>query len=307
MAHERRAGRRVAPGGDVDRRGGRESELDRLCRPGGAGAEELDRSQAGRAAGGGDRAAAGDLVVAGSAAAKRPRAERQEYQAEGRGEDAAQTYSEDGMMLPQVMPMLAVAAEPFDSPEYSFEIKWDGVRALAAVEETGWRLWGRERADYTARYPELEVLRRLPAGTLVDGEVVAFDADGRPDLRRLLRRHGLTDPWRIRQARQWCPVRYVLFDLLYHAGRCLMHEPLVLRRELLAEVCEKLDATEVEFSPAVIGAGTMLYQTVLTAGHEGVMAKQIRSEYRPGKRSNTWKKIKPPTARRRSQRDIFSH
>ena len=82
-------------------------------------------------------------------------------------------------MLPQVLPMLAVGAEPFDSPEYCFEIKYDGVRALAAVDEMGWRLWGRERADYTARYPELDVLRRLPTGTLVDGELVAFDADGR--------------------------------------------------------------------------------------------------------------------------------
>ena len=129
-------------------------------------------------------------------------------------------------MLPQVLPLLAVAAEPFDAPEYSFEIKYDGVRALAAVDKAGWRLWGRERADYTARYPELDVLRRLPAGTLVDGELVACDADGRPDLRRLLRRHGLADPWRIRQARNWCPVRYMVFDLLYHAGRCLMREPL---------------------------------------------------------------------------------
>ena len=77
-------------------------------------------------------------------------------------------------MLPRLLPMLAVAAEPFDSPEYSFEIKYDGVRALAAVDEMGWRLWGRERADYTARYPELDVLRRLPAGTLVDGELGSF-------------------------------------------------------------------------------------------------------------------------------------
>jgi ATP-dependent DNA ligase len=157
-------------------------------------------------------------------------------------------------MLPQVLPMLAVAAEPFDSPEYCFEIKYDGVRALAAVDEMGWRLWGRERADYTARYPELDVSRRLPAGTLVDGELVVFDADGRPDLWQLLRRHGLTDPWRIRQARQWCPVRYVLFDLRYHRGRCLMEEPLVRRREMLADVCEKLDVPEVEFSHAVIVA-----------------------------------------------------
>jgi hypothetical protein len=121
--------------------------------------------------------------------------------------------------------MLAVPAAPFDSPEYSFEVKWNSIRALAAVEMAGWRLWGRELADYTARYPELDVLRRLPAGTLVDGELVAFDADGRPDLPRLLRRHGLTDSWRIRQARHWCSVRYVLFDLLYHAGRCLLREP----------------------------------------------------------------------------------
>jgi len=196
-------------------------------------------------------------------------------------------------MLPQVMPMLAVAAKPFDSSEYCFEIKYDGVRALAAVEGSGCRLWGRERADYTTRYPELDVLRRLPAGTLVDGELVALDTDGRPDLRRLLRRHGLTDPWRIRQARHWCPVRYVVFDLLYHGGRCLMREPLVQRREVLAEVCEQLDAPEVVFSPAVIGAGRSFYHKVVAAGHEGVMAKLLNSAYRPGKRSTTWKKVKP--------------
>ena len=98
---------------------------------------------------------------------------------------------------------------------------------------------GRERADYTARYPELDVLRRLPAGTLVDGELVTFDAGGRPDLRSLLRRHGLTDAWRIRQARRWCSVRYVLFDLLYHAGRCLMGASLV-RRDYEATIPPKV-------------------------------------------------------------------
>jgi ATP-dependent DNA ligase len=169
---------------------------------------------------------------------------------------------------------------------------------LAAAEGSSWRLWGRERADYTDRYPELDVLRRLPAGTLVDGELVTSDDDGRPDLRRLLCRHGLTDPWRIRQARQWCPVRFVVFDLLYHSGRCLLREPLVQRREMLADVCEKLDMTEVEFSHAVIGAGMTLYQQVVAAGHEGVVAKKLSSAYRPGKRSVAWKKIKPPSRSR---------
>jgi ATP-dependent DNA ligase len=196
-------------------------------------------------------------------------------------------------MLPKLLPMLAVPATPFDSLQYSFEVKWDGIRALAAVETAGWRLWGRQRADYTARYPELDVLRRLPVGTLVDGELVAFDAEGRPDLPRLLRRHALTDPWRTRQARHWCSVRYVLFDLLYHAGRCLVQEPLARRRQVLAELCQGLDAAHVSFSEDVVGQGQALYAAAAAQGHEGVMAKHLASSYRPGRRSAAWRKVKP--------------
>ena len=196
-------------------------------------------------------------------------------------------------MLPRLLPMLAVPAQPFDSADYSFELKWDGIRALSAVESGGWRLWGRERADYTARYPELDVLRRLPAETLIDGELVTFDAHGRPDLARLLRRHGLTDPWRICQARRWCRVRYVVFDLLYHARRCWLREPLMRRREVLAEMCQRLEAVDVQFSAGVIGAGTALYEAAVARGHEGVMAKHLGATYRPGRRSAAWRKIKP--------------
>jgi ATP-dependent DNA ligase len=196
-------------------------------------------------------------------------------------------------MLPRLLPMLAMPATPFDSPEYSFELKWDGIRALAAVETSGWRLWGRQHADYTERYPELEVLRRLPAGTLVDGELVAFDKDGRPDLPRLLRRHGLTIAWKIGLARRSCPVHYVLFDLLYHRGRCLLKEPLARRREVLAELCRLLDVAEALFAEAVVGQGKALYAAALARGHEGVVAKHLASTYRPGRRSVAWRKIKP--------------
>jgi ATP-dependent DNA ligase len=210
-------------------------------------------------------------------------------------------------MLPRLLPMLAVPAAPFDSSEYSFEYKWDGIRALAAVETAGWRLWGRQQADYTARYPELDVLRQLPAGTLVDGELVAFDAYSRPDLPRLLRRHGLTDSWRIRQARRWCPVRYVLFDVLYHAGHCLVQEPLAQRRDVLAELCQGLDTAEVRFSEAVVGQGRALYAAALAQGHEGVLAKHLISSYRPGRRSAAWRKVKPRPPRTCLARDIFSY
>ena len=210
-------------------------------------------------------------------------------------------------MLPRLLPMLAVPAAPFDAPEYSFELKWDGVRALAAVETATWRLWGRARADYTTRYPELGVLRRLPAGTLVDGELVACDAEGRPDLPRLLRRHGLTDPWRIRHAQHCCPVRYVLFDLLYHAGRCLVQEPLARRREVLAELCQGLEAADVQFSEGVVCQGQALYAAALAQGHEGVLAKHLASSYRPGKRSAAWRKIKPWPQGTCKARDMFSY
>jgi bifunctional non-homologous end joining protein LigD len=196
-------------------------------------------------------------------------------------------------MLPTVLPMLATASSPFDASPYSFEVKWDGVRMLAAVEASGWRLWGRAAADYTARYPELAVLRRLPPGTLVDGECVAFAAHGVPDLALLLKRHGLTNPWKIGQAWRWCAVRYVLFDLLYYRGRCLMRQPLSVRREALAEACAGLDAPEVAFSSGVVGAGKAFFAAALAQGHEGVLAKHLASAYRPGQRSATWRKIKP--------------
>jgi ATP-dependent DNA ligase len=197
--------------------------------------------------------------------------------------------------------MLAVPAAPFDSPKYSFEVKWDGIRALAAVETSGWRLWGRERADYTARYPELDVLRGLPAGTLVDGELVAFAPDGRPELPRLLRRHGLTDPWRIRQARRWCRVQYLLFDLLYHRGRCLLNETLARRREELAELCAGRHLPAVLFSAGVVATGTALYAVALAQGHEGIVAKHLASTYRPGRRSPAWRKIKPEACANRQE------
>ena len=91
-------------------------------------------------------------------------------------------------MMDPFLPMLATSASPFDSCDYVVEVKWDGVRALAAVEKDRWRLWGRELANYDGHYPELDVLRRLSTGTIMEGELVAFQ-DNRADLQAILRRH----------------------------------------------------------------------------------------------------------------------
>jgi ATP-dependent DNA ligase len=202
-------------------------------------------------------------------------------------------------MLPELLPMLAVPAAPFDSAAYVFEVKWDGVRALAALERHGWRLWGRQQTAYTQRYPELEGLRRWPAGTLLDGELITLRA-GRPCLAALLQRHALTDPLQICWAQRWCPVQYVVFDLLYYAGRSLLREPLAQRRQRLAELCAAVPAPGAEFSAGVVGSGRAFYQAVVAAGHEGVMAKLLTAPYRPGRRALSWRKIKP--GRHRPQR-----
>jgi ATP-dependent DNA ligase len=199
-------------------------------------------------------------------------------------------------MLPQVLPMLATSAAPFDAADYHFEIKWDGIRALTAVEADGWRLWGRKASPYTERYPELARLRAYPAGTLVDGELVALRT-GRPDLAALQRRHHLGDPFQIRQAPGWCPVHYIVFDLLYLRGRSLLGETLARRRELLAELCAAVPLPAVVFSAAVASQGKELFAQAVALGHEGVVAKQLSSTYRPGRRSPAWRKIKPPGRR----------
>ncbi len=107
-------------------------------------------------------------------------------------------------MIPHIEPMLAVAAKPFDSDDHLYEVKWDGVRCLAAVEAGRVRLWGRELADYTGRYPEMDALGKLPAGTVVDGELVVF-RDGRADLDAVLRRHQMTGRFKMKLAARQDP------------------------------------------------------------------------------------------------------
>ena len=192
------------------------------------------------------------------------------------------------------LPMLAVAGTPFDSPEYLFEVKWDGVRALAACGLGEWSMWGRDGADYTGRYPELEVLRRLSEGTILDGELVRPGPSGRSELGAILSRHQLSSPARIHRASRSQPVCYVVFDLLYHRDRSLLGEPLRDRRATLQELVQRLHEPVLLFSEGVVGPGKAFFAALVAQGQEGMMAKHLASRYRPGRRSAAWRKIKPP-------------
>ena len=179
-------------------------------------------------------------------------------------------------------------ARPVLTGDQHIGIRWAYTRNDLKYRLHGCRLCDQLRLSFTSQ-------------KLVFGFESLATPEGRPELPRLLRRHGLTAAWRIGQAQRWCPVQYVVFDLLYHRGRCWLREPLARRRSALAALCAGLDLPEVLFSAGVVGAGTALYALALAQGHEGVVAKRLDSTYRPGRRSPTWRKIKPGGRAKRSE------
>ena len=121
---------------------------------------------------------------------------------------------EPGGFPEHIEPMLAKIGQPFDAVDHLFEIKWDGVRAVTYVEALEYRMHGRRRRDLRGRYPELSFLADLPDGTILDGELVVLDEDGRPAFPGILSRENAraTDA-AVRAQRN--PVVYVVFDLLW--------------------------------------------------------------------------------------------
>jgi DNA ligase D-like protein (predicted ligase) len=188
--------------------------------------------------------------------------------------------------------MLAQAApEPFDSDQHLFEIKWDGTRCLAFIDRDTLRLQNRRFLEMRDRYPELSGLKKLPSGTVLDGEIVVLE-DGKPSFNRLMEREHLLDPTRIEMRSQRLPATYIVFDLLYLRGQAVMARPLVERRELLMKLVTELAASHVIHSDFILMHGKHYFEEVERRGLEGIMAKRLDSPYLPGKRSAHWLKIK---------------
>ena len=196
------------------------------------------------------------------------------------------------MKLP-FLPMLAVAGQPFDSPEYFYEVKWNGIRALAAKEADHWQLWGRDPGGLPR--PLSRAGRTWAACRTARSSTASWccESEGLPDLDALLSRHQLTSSFQVRLRSQQQPVDYVVFDVVRHAGRSLWGEPLRARRALLEELLERWQEPRVLLSTGVVGGGRRFFQRMVSQGHEGVMAKHLASRYLPGRRSAAWRKIKP--------------
>ena len=180
-----------------------------------------------------------------------------------------------------VEPMKAVLSTlPPDSEDekWAYEIKWDGYRTLAFVDRGAIRLQSSNRLDVTKKYPELAGLPDAVGAksAVLDGELVVFDANGRPTF-ELMQRHET-------------PVVFQVFDVLSIAGKDVIAEPYEKRRERLAELVEATNSWTVPGHR--IGGGRDLLAVAEQRELEGLMAKRLGSPYQPGKRTPNWRKVK---------------
>ena len=197
-------------------------------------------------------------------------------------------------MPERIVPMLARPATDVPNPEkeWSFELKWDGIRAIAYVRPGRLRLESRNQREITDSYPEVRgLLRDLGMREAVlDGEIVAFDDSGKPSFERLQSRMHVTSPAAVRRLQGTIPVVYAIFDLLYLDGEALLEVPYEQRRARLEEL--GLGGAAWQVPVAHRGAGTSLLEATRQRGLEGVIAKRLHSGYEPGRRSGAWLKIK---------------
>ena len=197
-------------------------------------------------------------------------------------------------------PMLATLGSIADLPEqddWTYEMKWDGIRALAYLSadepDLGVRLVTRNGHDVTPAYPEL--VRALPGSvsagsTVLDGEIVAVDSRGRPNFGLLQTRLGLTDRRQIVAAETTTPVQFLVFDVLERDGEPLLDLAYRARRRVLEEIVT--GSGPVQVPPVFTGDAAQAVAASRELGLEGIVAKTTGGRYETGRRSRSWIKIK---------------
>jgi bifunctional non-homologous end joining protein LigD len=196
-------------------------------------------------------------------------------------------------MPAQLVPMFATTGSlPQPDDGWAFEVKWDGVRAIAYSRPGELRLESRNLNDVTDRYPELARLGRALSShsAILDGEIVALDRSGHPDFGMLQQRMQVSSRAQAQRLTRDTPVTYMIFDLLWLDGHSVMGLTYAERRELLGAL--ELNGESWKTPEHTVGEGHALLQASTEQGLEGVMAKQLDSTYQPGARSRSWVKIK---------------
>jgi bifunctional non-homologous end joining protein LigD len=181
-----------------------------------------------------------------------------------------------------IQPMLAtLVKEPFDHPDWIFEVKWDGYRAVAEIRDKAVSLYSRNGISFDKKFsPVVDSLRTLRCDAVLDGEIVVVDDQGRPDF-QILQHHRDFGSGHL---------LYTVFDLLYFQGHDLTGLPLVRRKELLKSILPSTPT--IRFSDHVWKEGILFYSVAKEKGLEGIIAKHSQSVYEAGRRSPQWLKMK---------------
>ncbi|CAN5179644.1 ATP-dependent DNA ligase [soil metagenome] len=196
-----------------------------------------------------------------------------------------------GSLPAPMLATLGTEGELGDVSEWAFEMKWDGIRAIAEVVHGQVRLASRNGIDITNAYPELaELAQAVDGDAILDGEIVALNKAGRPDFGLLQKRMGLTKKAEVERSMGSTPVHFMVFDILEHHGASLLKDDYTARRAELELTVHSVGAIQVP--PVFEGDVAAAMSTSRQLGLEGVMAKRRTSIYLPGRRVKSWLKVK---------------
>jgi bifunctional non-homologous end joining protein LigD len=201
---------------------------------------------------------------------------------EGEGGLIDLANAEPGPMPRALEPMKAqLVDDAFDDDRWLFEVKWDGIRLIAFIDDGKVSLQTRAGRMVDAEYPQLQAIARLVNAkqAVLDGEVVVLDEEGRPSF-QLLQNRG-NEPR---------PMQYMVFDIVYRDGQRLVRVPLEDRKRLLRNIIR--DSAVLKYSEHVLGEGKAFYRAAKEKRLEGIVGKLRDSVYQPGVRSSAWLKIK---------------
>lgn len=185
-------------------------------------------------------------------------------------------------MPKDIQPMLAtLVAEPFNNKDWLFEIKWDGYRAIAYINNQSVEIISRNKKSFTQKYqPVTTALQQLNINAVLDGEIVAVDGKGLADFQLL--QNGQNSP---------VTLQYYAFDILWLDGYDITQLPLIVRKKILQQILPA-DNNTIKYSDHILKDGKDFFNVAIEQGLEGIMAKKGNSIYQTDRRSNDWLKIK---------------
>jgi len=187
--------------------------------------------------------------------------------------------------------LIAEMQEPFDSPDYIYELKLDGERCLAYLDKDGITLQNKRKLLLNPRFPELSSINKsVKTRCILDGEITVL-VDGKPDFSQVQRRALMSNKFKIQLAADKYPASFTAFDILYYKDGPVIDRPLLERKALLQKVI-KSENDRLAISRFIGEQGKALYEAAAEQGLEGVVAKRKDSIYQLGKRTKDWIKFK---------------